>query len=431
MDHSRVRPFAIYDNLILYTGKNPIVWAAFTARFSRFSGTAFELWDTEFAPFNVLPDEKREYTPAESTKIKKKEKLLDDCVSKYGDASVMETAWVAFFVQNISMLLSMLLTDPRFGWSPLERSTRRMKMYPVQSSDSLTKAWRVYNETYEKELALTKAAHPEWSLMEARDDTCDRIRHLVPLDAATLIGFTGNARAFATLYHNLTSERFTNFPEKHFIFSEIETLKRSMAAMFFAHYAPFARKLDSSHDTYVHDDARTITLTSFKSIIPFYHKSHVCTSINLLEFPSNNDSFFPDSGLIKQKNRKTDRHNRHGIVPAHFSNINITLKIYSNIAIYREFKRHRLLDCTELFIEKKKSSLLLATRAYWRATGTLEGLMRLIELRTETKAHQDFRSLCASILQRLQGVYADFDALSHVFHFTFNKGEKKKKSSNK
>jgi len=57
--------------------------------------------------------------------------------------------------------------------------------------------------------------------------------------------------------------------------------------------------------------------------------------------------------------------------------------------------------------------------------------MRLIELRTETKAHQDFRSLCASILQRLQGVYADFDALSHVFHFTFNKGEKKKKSSNK
>lgn len=440
-----MRPLQTYGNLILYTGNDPIFWAAFTARFSRSPLSAYELWDAEFSDYNggevfmnkVSSEASTNKTESRVSQKTKTEKFLDKIVSEYGDNSVMEMAWVPFLAQNTSILLSMLLTDPRFGWSPMERSTRRMKMYPVESTESLKQSWSNYNAVYEEEFERTKKEHPSWSTMAARDDTCDRIRHLVPLDAATLIGFTGNARSFAALYHNLVADRFNGVSHDHPIFAEMERLKKNMADMFIAHYAPFARKIDTAHDTYVHDTARVITLTSFECITPFYRESHVCTSLNLLEFPNNDSFFVQEYACDPLANVSSERINRHGVVPALFSTISVSMKIYSTVSIYREFKRHRMLDCMNLFIEDahahtqganaadvdnspREIELNLGTRAYWRATGTLEGLMRMIELRTEEKAHIDYRTLCDSILRRLKRSYANFAALEHVFHFTLN-----------
>lgn len=386
--------FRHYGNVTLYIGSDFMRWAAFTARFSRSTLPPLDLWIKEFA--------KGEVAVHRSTD-EGEEAFLDRVVVEYGDSSVMEMAPVCFYVKRISILLSLLLTDPRYGWSPMERSTRRQKM--IQPTLSETNGWTVYTKAYDAMLIQKKAEHPEWSVMQIRDETCDAIRHLVPLDAFTVMGFTCNARSFLALYHDLKHRKFCGLSASHPVMEEMDCLKNDLHALFSANYQAFARKLEDAYDTSI-DDINACIL--FEPLKCNREECHRCIDLRIHTVHTHYLSAYPPVA----KDRKT----RHGAVPILFDAISVCGEIYSNVAIHREFKRHRLITCYSVICDTTEE-LTLNARMNWMFTTTLGHLMQMLELRTEYKAHADFRLLCDSILNKMKDFGVSMDGLHRTFHF--------------
>ncbi len=388
-----------YENVTLYTGNNVVKWATFTARFSRTIFPPLKLWEKEFDPENK---------EVELTKPTARENaFLNKHVVEYGDNSVMEMAPVMFYIENISILLGILLTDLRYGWSPMERSTRRQKMNPPATRFKMDKSsedsWKAYSDAYDEKFAFIQKENPSWEKEDIRDATCDEIRHLVPLDAHTVIGITCNARSFIQMFHNLKHHCFINLPEDHAVFAEMDALRGNLERMFVENYAPFMRKIDPDHDTSIFDDHASIMFSEMKIFI----KTHACVSLTLL----GDFNPLPSCNVLRK--------NRHCVTPVLMHTLFVSGEIYSSVSIYREFKRHRTCVCYDVhFVET--SALTLGTPAMWKFTTSLGHLMEMMELRTEYKTHVDYQMLCESILGQMKSKGVDLEELHKVFHFVYN-----------
>lgn len=402
-----------YGNLTCYTGSNFLVWAAFAARFSRSPLPPLDLWNKEFAHLDST-------TCKQAPPDEKTTSFLDRIVSDYGDSGVMEGVPVCFFIENVSITMSLLLTDPRHGWSPIERSTRRQLMKPVSKktvprSASEYSAWDAYNDAYEITTAELRKQHASWSAMEIRDAACDAVRDAVPLDACSAIAITANVRSLCNLYHNLRPERFTNLDVEHAVFHEIEHLRADIAAMVLARYAPFSRKFDNNHDTFIEDPSAAYVFSAFIPVLENNSCKHQCMALSVTQHKWHS-LLLPTT--CAEKNVVYHRENRHGDIPTLYHNVNLLGELYSTVSVLREFKRHRTIACYDIHIDKGKGHPTLGNRAFWRFTCSLGDFMRMTELRTEEKAHVDIQALVRDILKKLSSKYDNFAALHDHFFFT-------------
>lgn len=386
-----------YNNITLYTGNDFTKWAAFTARFSRSPLPPLELWKKEFESSTIISE-----STAVSTKTKE---FLDRVVSDYGDNSVMEMTPICFFVEKISILLGVVFTDPAFGWSPMERSTRRQKMVPPSKT---TPEWEAYLANYDKTYNTLKEKNTNSTTI--RDDTCDAVRDGVPLDAHTVIGITCNVRSFVNFYHDLNWYKFASFGDNHPVYDEIENIKKNLKAMFLDNYDPFRRKIDIDHDTSIRYEG--IQRTTFRN---FAGKPHTCLSLAVAAPEFTTSSPAPMGSFQTKFGRK----NRHGALPPYFNSILIQGNVLSTFSIYREFKRHRTITCFDVCVDSD-GAFVLGLRTFWRFTASLGHLMQMMELRTEEKSHPDIRALCESILVKLKEKLEGFETLKETFFFVFN-----------
>jgi thymidylate synthase ThyX len=425
-----------FGNVLLYVGNDFLKWAAFTARFSRSPLPPLELWVKEFCNeqdtkqcCNEQDTKKccneqdtkqccngQESKQCQGPRSEKEIAFLDRIVSDYGDNSVMEEAPVCFTVESISILTGLLLTDPRQGWSPMERSSRRQKMVPCNGL--LTDGWSAYHDQYDDLYATIKEQNPTWSTMQIRDTVCDAVRGSVPVDACTAIAITCNVRSLVAFFHNLRHERFAGLTRDHIVMEEITALRANFIELINTHYAPFKRKIDDAHDTFIDDPARIYRVCSFEDFTPFYTSTNMCVSINFA-IPPRQSSFFQ----AEYNGSAHERENRHGDVPTYYETQYVWGELCAPLSVFREFKRHRALCNYDVHI-KNDSPMLLSTPVFWRFTGPLGFFMLSSELRTEEKAHAEIRELYHHILFKLRVRYNGVDRLHDSFFFN----EKEKNS---
>ena len=333
-----------------------------------------------------------------------------DKVSKAGDNSIMEMQPVCFAVENISILAGLLLTDPRLGWSPQERSTRRQKMYPCK--ESTLDGWADYEQEYGRLYNEIQKNNPTWSTMAVRDAVCDQVRGLIPVNASTAIAVTCNVRSLAACFHNLRHERFAGLPRDHPVFNEITELRSNLIMMVTKHCAGFKRKFDDAHDTFVDDPTRVYRACSFVDFAPFHTRRNMCMKIDV-SFNSERSAFFNEAYVGPAH----ERVNRHGDIPIVFETTRVSGELCAPLSVFREFKRHRGLINYDTHI-CNDGPLILETPVFWRFTGTLGCFMLSAELRTEDKAHADIRQLYADILRKLYKKVPWFHRMHDTFFFT-------------
>lgn len=422
-----------YGNITCYTGSDFLLWAAFCAKFSRSRLAPMEMWDKEFAHLDKSPAPQPNAAAPEKTD-KNTTAFLDRIVSDYGDSGVMEGVPVCFFVKNASILLTLLLTDPRHGWSPLERSTRRLKMEPLTThgihSAAHFSAWTAYETTYDVAIDELRREHPMWTAMDIRDTACDTVRDTVPLDGCSPVAITCNVRSLCNFFHNLRRERFVGLIADHPVFEELEHLRADIAQMVLSRYAPFSRKFDTHHDSFIEDSATAYVFSTFDDNLEFIHGLHRCLTLSVAKHGKRSNAFPTPTTLYDGGEHPFDnaignplchRENRHGDIPIFYETMHVHGEIYSTVSILREFKRHRTMRCYDVHINTSPDKVpLLGTHAFWRFTGTLGALMGLIELRTESKAHADIRALARSILAKLSAKYPGYGLLHNSFFFNEN-----------
>ncbi|MBI5224708.1 FAD-dependent thymidylate synthase [Candidatus Micrarchaeota archaeon] len=172
---------------------------------------------------------------------KKAEEFYDRVLVGYGDDSVAELGGAHIACEQVSMIASKFLEDPRIGISPLEKSTRyvyfnqktngKYSYYRgfefldsnfadeyLKTNDMLFDAYsklmdplgKYIMEKFPKDSEISDRAYQS----TIRAKVCDSLRGLLPASALTNLGLFGNGRAFEYLMLKMFA---SNLPENNAI----------------------------------------------------------------------------------------------------------------------------------------------------------------------------------------------------------------------
>ncbi|MEK6843788.1 MAG: FAD-dependent thymidylate synthase [Candidatus Micrarchaeota archaeon] len=177
----------------------------------------------------------------------KAEEFYDRVLVGYGDDSVAELGGAHIACEQVSMIASKFLEDPRIGISPLEKSTRYVyfnqktdgkysyyrgaEFLDSKFADEYLKTCDLLFDTYSKLMdPLGKYIMERFPKdMEVSDrayqstiraKVCDLLRGLLPASALTNLGLFGNGRAFEYLMLKLYA---SNLPENNAIATGMQT----------------------------------------------------------------------------------------------------------------------------------------------------------------------------------------------------------------
>ncbi len=328
------------------------VKAALFARYSRSRKGLRELLMSEFR--DALGDCELPYS-------EKAKDFFRRVLAEYGDDSVAELAYFHVGIEGASMLAVKELENSRIGLSYLEKSSRYVSFSDFYKGEEVAvepyltyieALFAFYKDAYKalREHLLSTLTPPEGIAEEAwkravRAKAFDIARHALPLSTLTNVGIAGNARAFEYL---IVKAYASPYPEVRQLGEEVRAELSKVAPEFlervkgpkgeaFVEFLKGLRALPiEAEGTLPEEGVKLLSIQgSWEEVL------------KLLAFERTGyalESIRPRSGMKEvwqaiERLRKNRRHKP----PRAFEAISFTFQITSDIGVWRDLHRHRVL----------------------------------------------------------------------------------------
>ncbi len=368
----------VESNVFVLKNLPEVVKGALFSRYSRSSKSLKRLLLDEFFA--------KEIKVGEEFDTKKAEEFYDRVLIGYGDDSVAELAFAHVAFEDVSIIASKHLEDPRIGISPLEKSTRyvyfnkkkngKYLFYEEPSilesgfgerylelmnglfdyySEMIEVLDEYFRDKFPKEKDISERAYNS----TIRAKVCDVLRGILPASTLTNVGLAGNGRAFEYLIVKLRSSplKEMNLLAKK-AYEELSKVIPSFVKRSFSKhgdvFVEYLRSVNSGLSSFhneVHPncsslkEGKSVKLLSIKGTerevlagllfeycsISFEEALRLVDGIGKKE---RKELFLLISGLRKNRRHKP---------PRAFELVNFSFEIILNYGAYRDLQRHRIL----------------------------------------------------------------------------------------
>lgn len=328
------------------------------------------------------------FSKSQVAAIQKAQNFYDRILDGYGDDSIGELGGAHVAIENVSLIATKALEDPRIGGSPLEKSTRYVYFDQKVKGEYLfyrepilmTSAYRdiyvntcnMLFETYSqlippltamiedkfpKDPEVSKAAYTA----ALRAKVLDCLRGLLPASTMTNMGIYGNGRFFEQLINRLSVNPL----------AEMQEIGKRMYDELYKVIPSFIRRADTYHHTHqgfvqFWDGMQTELQTVSERNLTFsertaepgarliaYDPDAVIKVASSLLYAHSNKSLvdlyqhckrLPEEEVARILDAAcAARENRRHKSPRALEHANFTFEIIADYGVYRDLHRHRML----------------------------------------------------------------------------------------
>ena len=367
------------------------------ALFSRYSRSTLGLRELLLKEFLVLPAMREAADHAsesalslgEGVNLDRAREFFDRILDGYGDDSIGELGGAHIAIEDVSMIATKILEDPRIGGSPLEKSTRYVsfadqvngeyrflqepRLVASKHKETYIKACRMLFQTYDE---LFPVMHDWFERLSPRQPgetdseyrrivkarAYDSVRGLLPASALTNMGIYGNGRFFEALLLRL---RLIGMAEADRIADDVQRELSKVIPSFirraesnhphFAAYSGFRRELREI----VRDVAALlprsdrVTTKRAEARLVGFDADAEARVLASLAFPAT-DAPLPvlrewAAGLTEAERERIFgdlagiRGNRRHKLPRALETVRYTFDLVGDFGMYRDLHRHRML----------------------------------------------------------------------------------------
>jgi len=308
-------------------------------------------------------------------------------LAMYGDDSIAELGGIHLGIENISIIATKIIEDRRIGLSPLEKSTRY-----VRFDDKVSGKYRYYRdpqilksrfgklylktmdnlfETYSKLIApITnhfRKKYPQTSEVtdkayeaSIRAKACDTLRGLLPLGTLTNMGVFGNGRAFEYL---LTKMYASPLPESRDL---AKSMRQDLGTVIESFIERVSSQKGQNYIEYLQQSEKgnkkeAVKLLGSSEILEKQSGVRLVLAEPEAEIKAVTAILYPNSRLdwkslyrlVKKYSSKklartlenyvSQRQGRWHKVGKAFEQIYYDFEIVSDVGVYKDLERHRLL----------------------------------------------------------------------------------------
>lgn len=348
---------------------------ALCSRYSRSTKSAKDIYKTEFL---TNPDRGVEFY----------QKVL----LEYGDESVMDMVGggITICLENITILESTILLSHRL-LGAIEKSTRyiplTMKNCEPEGMDQMYKFITAFEQKVYDIKEENGFPEDKPTLNAIRAQALDETRHLIPLSAHTSLAITANIREWLHIIES-------NYDYVPSVLESVRQLLCKYYPVFFKRFNP-NKSVEKIKFSEGGGDAKTwIPILTY-------------TNVTEADVPLLQD-MLASANLYRENRRdKLDRSFEQWI---------FGFKISTNIGIFREFHRHRFLSIYDVVFNGDPDTSTLGDVCVFFVTTNLRELAHLIELRSGTASHFEFRSIVLQMAELVRKVIG-FKNIKNIFPF--------------